>query len=86
MVPVLKEGDGQHGGGERGRLHWWVVSLQALLNVRGRSQQLSVTGEFGPDTTAMVKELQARSGLPADGRVTADTWRWALGNDAPDYQ
>lgn len=85
MLPTLKEGDGVKGKGDRGRIHWWVVSAQALLNVRGVSKQVVQDGVFGPTTTAMVKELQARNKLAADGVVGAVTWKWLLGNDAPDY-
>jgi peptidoglycan hydrolase-like protein with peptidoglycan-binding domain len=85
MAPVLREGDGQRGIGARGRLHWYVVSVQALCNIRGLSEQLPVDGVFGPKTTDMVKELQKRSGVPADGVVNAATWPWLIGNDAPDF-
>lgn len=87
MLPTLREGDGVKGGGDRGRLHWYVASVQALCNVRGLVgvPPLQVDGVFGPATTAAVKALQTRSGVPATGEVNAATWPWLLGNDAPDY-
>lgn len=87
MVPVLKIGDGAKGGGARGRLHWWVGSLQALLNIRGLKVPgpLPVDGVFGAGTDAAVRAAQTRAGLPVDGVVGPLTWATILGNDAPDY-
>ncbi|MFM2248180.1 MAG: hypothetical protein RL071_4255, partial [Pseudomonadota bacterium] len=42
-----------------------VAALQRLLGMRGEA----VTGRFGPTTTAIVKEAQAKAGLEADGVV-----------------
>ena len=85
-IPVLRRGDGLQGApGERGRLHWYVFSLQALLNVRGLSKIIPVDGVFGASTEAMVRELQQRAGITVDGICGRDTWTWALGNDAPEW-
>jgi len=87
QLPTLREGDGVKGAGDRGRVHWYVMSLQALLNVRGlpKTGGLTCDGVFGPATTAAVKALQGRWKLTQDGVVGPETWRWAIGNDAPDY-
>ncbi len=89
-VPVLREGDGFKGGGDRGRLHWWVLRVQALLqpNISGvPAGACPVDGMFGPSTTAAVRAFQASPGrqLPVTGVVDLDTWRLLLGNDAPDF-
>lgn len=83
LVPILRKGDGYRG--ERGRVHWYVLTLQACLNVRGLSAQAELDGLFGPGTEALVKELQTRAGITADGVVDQDTWSVVLGNDAPDW-
>jgi peptidoglycan hydrolase-like protein with peptidoglycan-binding domain len=44
-----------------------VKQLQSALH-------LSVDGEFGPETEAAVRRLQARHGLDVDGVVGAQTW------------
>lgn len=86
MLPTLREGDGVKGGGDRGRLHWYVMTVQALCNIRGLGgQPLAVDGVFGPATTAKVKVLQDRWGVPVTGEVNAASWPWLIGNDAPDY-
>lgn len=87
MVPVLKLNDGVKGTGVRGRMHWWVGTLQACLNIRGLKVPgpIPVDGVFGPSTDAAVRAAQQRAGLPVDGVVGALTWAVVLGNDAPDY-
>jgi peptidoglycan hydrolase-like protein with peptidoglycan-binding domain len=50
-----------------------VTRLQEALHI-------SADGQFGPQTEAAVKQLQARDGLSADGVVGPETWR-ALGLD-----
>lgn len=51
-----------------------VTALQKELNrlgvTDGQGNQLKVDGKFGPKTTAAVRRLQSRLGLPADGKVT----------------
>lgn len=84
QLPALKEGDGAKGT-PGGHLHWYVLSAQALCNVRGLSKPVAQDGVFGPATTAMIKELQTRSKLPVDGVIGPITWTWLLGNDAPDF-
>lgn len=84
ILPVLYEGDGKKGT-PRGNLHWYVLSLQALLSVRGVSKSPALDGVFGPATTAAVKELQTRQKITADGAVGPATWPWVQGNLAPDF-
>jgi peptidoglycan hydrolase-like protein with peptidoglycan-binding domain len=50
-----------------------VTRLQEALHI-------SADGQFGPQTEAAVKQLQARDGLPVDGVVGPETWH-ALGLD-----
>jgi peptidoglycan hydrolase-like protein with peptidoglycan-binding domain len=95
--PTLKLGDGvpdrlDTGPADPGRQHWFVDSVQTLLNRRGLKDDtgkplppLLVDGQFGTATEARVKVLQRRSGVPQTGRVDAVTWYWLAGNDAPDF-
>lgn len=56
-----------------------VESLQRTLNVRlDPSPELSVDGDFGPQTEAAVVRFQEQKQLPAHGRVDQATWQ-ALG-------
>ena len=56
-----------------------VESLQRTLNVRLEpSPEISVDGDFGPQTEAAVIRFQQLHGLKDNGRVDADTWQ-ALG-------
>lgn len=61
-------GYGAKGGDSR------VKELQKLLNGLGmkdaNGNPLKVDGKLGPRTTAAIKRLQRRMGLPADGKVT----------------
>jgi peptidoglycan hydrolase-like protein with peptidoglycan-binding domain len=51
-----------------------VKALQRQLNRLGitdsTGKALTVDGKFGPKTTAAVKRLQRKLGLPADGKVS----------------
>lgn len=89
-LPDLAIGDGipdkrDTGPNDPGRKHWYVLSAQALLNIRGLSKKVTVDGFYGQETAVMVKELQRRSKLPETGRVDSATWQWLLGNDSPDW-
>lgn len=53
-----------------------VSALQAGLNRLFPSySRLVVDGDYGPATTKVVKEFQARAGLTADGVVGPKTWQ-----------
>lgn len=85
-LPVLYPGDGVRGARDgRGALHWYVLSLQALLAVRGLGAKVVPSGEYDAATVVAVKELQTRQKIIADGTVGPATWPWVLGNLAPDY-
>lgn len=49
-----------------------IVGAQTLL-ARARYYQSGIDGVFGPGTAAAVRAFQARSGLPADGRLNMET-------------
>jgi peptidoglycan hydrolase-like protein with peptidoglycan-binding domain len=59
---------------QRGAVGWDVAAVQFMLRRRGFSPG-SVDGGFGGATESAVKRLQAARGLPADGRVGAQTLR-----------
>lgn len=50
-----------------------VSALQTLLKKHGSS--VSVDGDFGPQTEAIVKTFQEHSGIHADGIVGPQTWK-----------
>jgi peptidoglycan hydrolase-like protein with peptidoglycan-binding domain len=54
-----------------------IEHLQAAL-------RLPVDGEFGPQTLAAVRRLQARHGLPQDGVAGASTWKVLGQHDEPE--
>lgn len=82
----LKRGDGVRGAPDRrGALHWYVLRLQAMLNVAGPGIGAPMTGEFMADTEAAVRALQGRRGLTVDGVLGPATFAHLLGNDAPDW-
>jgi peptidoglycan hydrolase-like protein with peptidoglycan-binding domain len=56
-----------------------IEHLQAALHV-------SVDGEFGPQTLAAIRRLQARHGLKADGVAGASTWKVLGAHDQPELQ
>lgn len=86
ILPDIHPGDGVKGAPNgRGKFHWYVLSVQGLLNLRGLSHSLVVDGSYGAETTALVKELQTRSKVAATGSVDAATWPWLIGNEAPDF-
>ncbi len=59
-----------------------VKRVQLCLNEMGHTgadgKPLTVDGDFGPNTEAAVKKLQAAHSITADGRMTAKTWRALL--------
>lgn len=83
-LPVLYEGDGVKGT-RRGVTHWYVLRLQAMLNVCGLKAVVPLDGVFGRSTTVAVKELQAARRVTADGAVGPVTWGHVHGNPAPDF-
>ena len=52
--------------------------LQSRLAALG--YQVTADGDFGPGTTAAVKQFQTAKGLPSNGTVDAATWRALLAN------
>lgn len=88
QLPAIHEGDGIKSSKDgRGVYHWAVGSAQTLLNIRGLTvPPLVVDGEFGPRTTAAVRELQARWKLPTTGIIDDQTWPFVIWNEAPDYR
>jgi putative peptidoglycan binding protein len=53
-----------------------VRFIQSRLNAAGAAHPpLHGTGQYGPRTTAAVKEFQRKHGLEDDGAVGRDTWR-----------
>ncbi len=59
-----------------------VKRVQLCLNEMGHTgadgKPLTVDGDFGANTEAAVKKLQAAHNIPTDGRMTAKTWRALL--------
>lgn len=59
-----------------------VKRVQLCLNEMGHTgaddKPLTVDGDFGANTEAAVKKLQAAHSIPTDGRMTAKTWRALL--------
>lgn len=72
LVTTLREGD-------EGMA---VQALQVQLDKHG--SDLATDGDFGPVTTAAVKDFQAREGLQTDGVVGPVTWRHLLGSGGSD--
>jgi len=54
-----------------------VVWAQEHLRAAGQTQ-LPITGIFGKQTRAAVKDFQAGQGLPVDGRIDTPTWESLL--------
>jgi serine-type D-Ala-D-Ala carboxypeptidase (penicillin-binding protein 5/6) len=53
-----------------------VQALQRTLNARmPESPRLTIDGEFGPSTLAMVKKFQEQVSLEATGRLSVNTWK-----------
>lgn len=59
-----------------------VRRVQLCLNEMGHTgadgKPLNVDGDFGANTEAAIRELQATHGITTDGRMTAKTWRALL--------
>ncbi len=68
--------DGLLKAGHQGEL---VEDLQRTLNARlAPSSQVTVDGEFGPQTEAALRVFQERAGIPVTGQTDHATWQ-ALG-------
>jgi peptidoglycan hydrolase-like protein with peptidoglycan-binding domain len=65
-------GRGQKDGAAGGS----VELAQRALNILndGSKRDLAVDGKFGPKTESMVKRFQSANGLPATGKLDANTW------------
>jgi resuscitation-promoting factor RpfA len=50
---------------------------QWQLQMRSRGAPLTGTGQFGPNTLAVVNDLQRQNGLPATGLLGPNTWNLA---------
>lgn len=86
--PVLYFDDGRKGAPNgRGRHHWFVLRLQAMLNCQDAQlvPRCPQDGVFGQSTKDAVIALQKLRGLTPDGVVGPATMAWACGNDAPDF-
>lgn len=68
-LPTLQAGD--HGR--------QVVIMQAIANVVAGGSDIVPDGDFGPKTTAIVKQIQAAAALPQTGIVDERTWAALLG-------
>lgn len=55
----------------------WVRTLQALLGPR-RGHDILIDGDFGQDTQALLRQVQAITGLPQTGVVDEATWKALL--------
>lgn len=59
-----------------------VKRVQLCLNEMGHTgadgKPLNVDGDFGANTEAAIRKLQATHGITTDGRMTAKTWRALL--------
>lgn len=58
---------------KRGSRNVYVRQAQAKLHDRGWN--ISVDGDFGPNTEKVVKQFQAEKGLVADGVIGPKTWK-----------
>lgn len=51
-----------------------VQSVQTLGNLRAGGQNVTVDGDFGPNTEALVKRVQSAAHITVDGVVGPHTW------------
>ena len=80
--------DGTRGAAaERGRLHWYVMRAQAMLNCQNAKlvPRCPVDGEFRQSTKDAVIAVQKLNKINADGIIGPATLAWVMGNDAPDF-
>ncbi len=74
LLPVIRRGGDAPG--------YQIERVQLCLNQMGYTgadgRALTVDGDFGANTEAAVKKLQAAHNIKADGVVTAGTWRALL--------
>lgn len=66
---------------KRGSKGYYVQALQAYLNKKGYN--LTIDGDFGPNTEAALKDYQQKNGLTVDGIAGPNTWGHILSQ--PDY-
>ena len=61
-------------GGSNGEAQAETATGATAVDWLQKALKLPVDGEFGPETEAAVRRLQARHGLPVDGVVGPSTW------------
>lgn len=58
-----------------------VEAQKKLMEILQRSFRFGADGDFGSETEAAVREVQAQFGLAVDGVIGKDTWTLLLGQE-----